>query len=74
MKAVQKLEIENPGTILSTTTTNRAFINNEKRPSVMMVIGKVTNFTKGLIDIFITPKTIATTKAPKKVTETPGMR
>lgn len=71
-KAVQKPETLKPGTILEAKITNKAFINKENNPKERIVIGKVIILTKGLINIFITPKTTAKTKAPVNVTVAPG--
>jgi len=70
--AVIKEFIYTPGTMYAASMTNPAFITNEKRPRVTIVIGKVRMLTIGLMNVFMIPKTTARTKMPTHVAPTPG--
>lgn len=72
-KAVQKPAMLKPGTIFDASIINKAFITNEKNPKVKNVIGKVINFTTGLIKMFITPRTTARIIALTNVIVAPGI-
>lgn len=72
--ADQNDAIENPGTISAATITRTAFITSEKSPKVRIFIGSVRINMSGFINIFISAKTTASTRAPISVTSTPGRR
>jgi hypothetical protein len=71
-KADQKPATSNPCTILDVKRINSPFITSENNPIVKILIGRVSINIIGLINIFISAHTIARTKAPIKVTSTPG--
>ena len=72
--AVQKPATENPGTTFAASIINPAFITRENNPRVRSVIGKVINFTIGLINMFIIPRTTATMIEATRVTVAPGSK
>ena len=74
-KAVQKVSILNPPTILVHKIMISAFITNKNKPNVRIVTGKVKITNMGLIKIFSNPNTIATNNAVVKLsTCTPGIK
>lgn len=52
----------NPSTKWAQSITIKPLITKENSPKVSKLIGKVNNFTIGLIIILMMPNTIATTK------------
>lgn len=51
----------NPGTMLLANMMINPFMMKEKIPKVNTVMGKASNDSSGLINVFKTPRTIATT-------------
>lgn len=58
-----KVSMWNPLTIFETIIKNTAFITNENKPSVRILIGRVRIVIRGFINAFMIPNTIATTSA-----------
>jgi hypothetical protein len=58
-KAYQKLSTEKPSTKEAANRKRKAFTTNEKRPRVMIVIGRVSISRIGLIIRFNSPKMMA---------------
>lgn len=72
--AAQKSITIKPVMILLTNISNKAFITNENRPSVKILIGNVINIRIGFINVLIIPMTKATKSAVGKLfTFIPGI-
>lgn len=70
--ADQYPETMNPGTICAASQIKNPLITNENNPIVRIVIGNVKIKIIGLINTLMTASTTARTKAPIRVTSTPG--
>ena len=55
--AFKKPPTSNPLTMVDANITIKAFITKVNKPSVRILIGKVNNTNKGLINKFNTPRT-----------------
>jgi hypothetical protein len=60
--AQRKLSTVKPGTILLTRSTIKPLITNENNPRVRIVKGRAKIEIIGLINVFMSPRTTATTK------------
>jgi hypothetical protein len=73
--AVQKLEIEKPGTICEVPQRSKTLIRKAVIPKVKTDIGKAISCNTGFISVLTTPKTTAATMAVHKSLSTnPGTK
>ena len=73
-KAGQKPATENPGTMYEANITKSALITRENKPRVRIFTGSVNRKITGLIKTLMRASTTASTRAPRGVTLTPGIR
>lgn len=73
--AEKKLSMSKPGVIWAASINSKTFKMRAKRPRVRKVMGRATNWRTGLMNMLMTPITMAATSAVEsEETTKPGTR